>query len=130
MSWLTDEEAIRTAFEYRWRGNRSTEPILLTDFNIHNLRVVEVLPGAWDDVTTWRARERPMTDTEFSAINDYIGQTRGLIVPGNEVMQEQGNPVRVRGYIKRTDGRGWNATVDIDKVRKRVNEDQAGGTAD
>lgn len=120
MSWLTPEEAIRSAFEYRWRGIKSEDPILLTDFDIHNLRVIEVLLGAWNDATTWTADERPMTDAEFAAINSYIRETRGHMALGKEIMQEQGRPVRVRGYIKRHyhEGPGWNATIDLDEVRK------------
>lgn len=127
MSWLTHEEAIRSAFEYRWRGEKSREPILLTDFDANNLRVVEVLPGAWNEVATWRASERPMTDTEFAAINAYIHHTRGMMALGQEVMQEQGRPVRVRGYIRRVglvttgyDVNGWNATINIDEVRGQI----------
>lgn len=126
MNWLTHEEAIRSAFEYRWRGNKSTDPILLTDFDIKNLRVVEVRPGAWNDVTTWNVSERRMTDAEFTAINAHIKQSRGMMAVGEEVMQEQGQPVRVRGYINRPgwsvhqEDRGWKATIDIDAVRKQI----------
>lgn len=126
MSWLTHEEAIRSAFEYRWRGTKSEEPILLTDLDINNLRVVEALPGAWNDMATWRANERPMTDAEFAAINAHIRHSRGMMAVGEEVMQEQGRPVRVRGYIKRpgwsnyNEESGWKATVDIDDVRKQI----------
>lgn len=124
MSWLTLEEAIRSAFEYRWRGNKSAEPILLTDFDTSNLRVVEVLPGEWNSVATWRAIERPMTDTEFADINAYIRDTRGVMALSNEVIQEQDKPVCVRGYIRRSGwtegGSGWNATVDLDKVRRQI----------
>lgn len=131
MSWLTHEEAIRSAFEYRWRGSKSTDPILITDFDINHLRVVEVLPGAWDDVATWRTTERPMKDEEFAAINAHINETRGAMALGLEVMQEQGRPVRVRGYIKRpgwnsfgfSEEQGWKATVDIDDVRKQIDAD-------
>lgn len=125
MSWLTREEAIRSAFEYRWRGSKSTEPILITDFDIKNLRVVEVLPGAWNNAATWSAKERPMTDPEFAAINSYIKQTRGIMALGREVMQEQGQPVRVRGYIKRRyhEDPGWTATVDLDAVRRQIDAD-------
>lgn len=134
MSWLTHEEAIRSAFEYRWRGTKSQEPILLTDFDINNLRVFEVLPGAWNDVTTWQAAERPMTDSEFAAINAHIRHTRGMMALGEEVMQEQGQPVRVRGYIKRpgwnsfgfSEEEGWKATVDIDGVRKKIDANLSG----
>lgn len=130
MNWLTREEAIRSAFEYRWRGTKSQESILLTDFDIKNLRVVEVFPGDWNDVSTWRSRERPMADAEFAAINAYINHTRGAMALGHEVMEEQGWPVRVRGYIKRLgwvscghhEDAGWKATVDIDEVRRRVSE--------
>lgn len=122
MSWLTHEEAIRSAFEYRWRGTKSQDPILLTDFDMNDLRVIEVRPGAWDDVTAWSARERPMTDTEFSEINAYIRRMPEMMGLGTEVMQEQGRPVRIRGYIKRPykDGPFWNATIDIDRVLKQI----------
>lgn len=129
MSWLTHEEAIRSAFEYRWRGSKSKEPILLTDFNVNNLRVVEVLPGSWDDAATWRASERSMTDAEFAAINSYIRETRGNMALREEVMREQGRPVRVRGYIRRPgwsnygERPGWKATVDLDSVRKQIDAD-------
>lgn len=125
MSWLTLEEATRTAFEYRWRGSRSTAPILITDFDIKTLRVVEVAPGDWNDAATWTARDRPMTDAEYAAINEYINHSRGVMALGNEVMQEQGRPVRVRGYIKRPDDHvsGWKATIDIDEVRKQIDAD-------
>lgn len=124
MSWLTHEEAIRSAFEYRWRGAKFQEPILLTDFDISNLRVVEVWPFAWNDVTTWYALERSMGDAEFAAINAYINDTRGVMALGKEVMQEQGRPVKVRGYIKRNyqEGRGWNATIDLDDVRSQITD--------
>lgn len=123
MSWLTLDEATRSAFEYRWRGRKSEEPILITDFDWKNARVVEVLPGDWNDASTWRANERPMTADEFAAINAYINDTQGTMALGQEVMQEQGLPVRVRGYIKRNyqEGRGWNATIDLDEVRKQIN---------
>jgi hypothetical protein len=116
-------EAIRSAFEYRWRGTKSTEPILLTDFDVSNLRIVEVIPSDWNNVETWSASERPMTDAEFAAINTYIHDTHGFMALGKEVMQEQGHPVTVRGYIKRSyqEGRGWNATLDIDAVRRQIN---------
>lgn len=126
MSWLTQEEAIRSAFEYRWRGSKTTEPILLTDFDINNLRVVEILPGEWNDATTWRANERGMVDAEFAAINAYINHTRGTMALGQEVMREQGRPVLVRGYIKRpgrsnyNEESGWKATINIDGVRKQI----------
>jgi hypothetical protein len=121
MSWLTHEEAIRSAFEYRWRGSKSKEAILLTDFDVNNLRVVEVTSGDWNNMATCRASERPMTDAEFASINSYIHDTQGSMALGREVMQEQGRPVRVRGYIKRDyqEGRGWNATVDLDEVRRQ-----------
>jgi hypothetical protein len=123
MNWLTPEEAIRSAFEYRWRGSKSKEPILLTDFDVNNLRVLQVSPGDWDDVATWHVLERPMTDAEFSAINSYIRDSRGTMAVGEEVMQEQGHPVRVRGYIKRhyQESHGWNATLDLDEVRRELN---------
>ena len=129
MSWLTPEEAIRSAFEYRWRGNKSTDPILLTDFDINNLRVIVVSPGVWNDVATWRANERKMLDAEFAAINAHISGSKGMMALGEEVMQEQGRPVRVRGYINRPGWRsaghhedgGWKATVDIDEVRRKIN---------
>jgi hypothetical protein len=133
MSWLTHKEAIRSAYEYRWRGTEQTEPILLTDFDVSNLRVVEVTPGDWNSIDTWTANERSMTDAEFADINAYINDTRGFMALdtrgfmalGKEVMQEQSRPVRVRGYIKRSynEGRGWNATVDLDAVRKQINAD-------
>lgn len=123
MSWLTHEEAIRSAFEYRWRGTKSQDPILLTDFDVNNLRVVEVSPHEWNNVATWAASDRAMTDAEFAAINAYIHDTQGIMALGKEVMQEQGQQVRVRGYIKRDfqEGRGWNATVDLDDVRRQIN---------
>jgi hypothetical protein len=122
MSWLTLEEAKRSAFEYRWRGSKSTDPILITDFDIKNVRVVEVLPGDWNDAATWKASERLMRDDEFAAINEYISDSRGVMAIGSEVMQEQGRPVKVRGYIKRNyhEGKGWNATVGLDQVRSEL----------
>ena len=113
MSWLTHEEAIRSAFEYRWRGTKSHEPILLTDFDIKDLRVVEVLSGVWEDVATWRVCDRPMADSEFAAINAYIHHSRGTMAVGKEVMQEQGRPVRVRGYIMRP---GWSKLRRISRL--------------
>lgn len=129
MSWLTQEEAIHSAFEYRWRGSKSTEPILITDFDINNLRIVEVFPGAWNDAATWSASERLMTDAEFAAINGYINHTRGTMALGQEVMQEQGRPVRVRGYIMRPgwtgqhENPGWKATVDLNSIRRQIDAD-------
>lgn len=54
MSWLTPKEAIRSAFEHRWRGTKSQAPILLTNFDVKNLRVVEVVPGDWNNVDKFR----------------------------------------------------------------------------
>jgi len=81
-SWLTPEEAIRTAYDYRFRGERSSAPVLLTDFDIKKLRVVEVHPGEWDDAATWHTAERPMTDAEFSALNAYLRNMRGKVAVG------------------------------------------------
>src|ERR1043166_9089324 len=79
----------------------STEPILLTDFDVNNLRVVEVIPSEWNNVETWSANERPMTGVEFAAINTYIHDTHGFMALGKALMQEQGRPIRVRGYVYR-----------------------------
>jgi hypothetical protein len=122
MNWLTPEEAIRSAFEYRWRGTEGPDPILITDFQWGNARVFEVLPGDWNDVTTWSASERPMSPTDWAEITAYIASTGEKMALGEEVMQEQGHPVRVRGYIKRQ-GHGWNATLDLDEVRRELNSD-------
>jgi hypothetical protein len=125
--WLTKEEAMRAAFDRRWRGlPHSKLPILVTDFDAKHLRVIEVIPGEWDDPRTWIAIDREMTEREFIEINSFIQQLpNGIGAVGSCITKHLDHDVHVRGYVKRPKREGsevaydWILSIDIEKIKTR-----------
>lgn len=129
---MNEQTALGGAFKYRHWGRWSSLPILVTDFDIKNLRIFEVRmgddPTAFDDVSRWSIAKRPMTDEEFAEVNAHASvrhpgsQFDWPNVLGKVMFRHKGEPVRINGYIKRpgVNRNRWVNSCDIDEIKARM----------
>lgn len=153
MGGYTAERALQQAFRYRYRGTMySDEAILITDFDIKNLRVFVVKPPQienpylsaavrerfWNTRAYWSVEERRMTDEEFAEINALCANfdpTTSRPVDARYdwlepigydyyTIQSHGEQVRVQAYIRRPRGdkTRWTVSLDIDDIKARHGE--------
>lgn len=118
------QNILKDVFNYRDRGARQNrEPILYTDFDVKRLRMFEVMPPTslerWDELSAWSITERVMTNAEFEEVNACASRSESYGI-GNEIWKHEGEPVRVKGYVKRPFGNRWTPSADIDEVKERV----------
>jgi hypothetical protein len=126
--WLNAEEAVRSAFDHRWRGiPYSKWPILITDFNPMNLRVFEVIPNDWSNPLTWTVTIRAMFDRELAEIERLLATfpSELRVGVGATVTKYLDRDVHIRGFIKRPRLEGnefaddWKVTTDICEIKAR-----------
>jgi hypothetical protein len=126
--WLDNEEAVRTAFDRRWRGlPYSKLPILITDFNPMSLRIFEVIPDDWSNPLTWTVNVRLMSDRELAEIESLIATfpPELRVGVGATVTKHLDHDVHIRGFVRRPklDGNevvyDWKISIDIDEIKTR-----------